>query len=120
MNKLLILLLLVTSITGCATNTRAMSEAEKQLLWVQDANPQQDAEAALAKGDFRLMALAQRSLVIPGIDLESSRKYELKCGVIIMQGVSDVIRSEQHLELMKLAHSYALKYNAFIKMHCKP
>lgn len=118
MTRLLLTLILMTTMNGCATSNT--SDYESQLQWLQQANPQQDAQAALAQGDFRLMAFAQRSLVIPGVDVENSRKYELKCGVKIMEGMTDVIRSEEHLRLMKLAHTYALQYNAVIKTRCQP
>ncbi len=118
MPKSILSLLLIISLSACAGSN--LTEPEKQLSWVRDADPQQDAKNALSRGDFRLMAMAQRSLVIPGVKQQDSRDYELKCGVNIMQGVSDVIRSEGHLELMKMAHKYALRYNAMIKLHCIP
>ncbi|MDJ0833638.1 MAG: hypothetical protein QNJ69_08975 [Gammaproteobacteria bacterium] len=118
MNKRILTLLLLVSLGACAGNQ--LSEPEKQLGWIRDANPEQDAKTAISRGDFRLMAMAQRSLVIPGVNPDNSRSYELKCGVNIMQGVGDVIRSQNHLELMKMAHQYALRYNAMIKLHCQP
>ncbi len=117
MQKHILSILLLLGLAGCAS---PLTEPEKQLSWIRDADPQQDASAAIARGDFRLMAMAQRSLVIPGVDREDSYRYELKCGINIMQGVTDVIRNQDHLELMKLAHRYALKYNAYMKQHCQP
>jgi hypothetical protein len=40
--------------------------------------------------------------------------------VQLIEGVSDVVRSDEHLRLMQKARSYALKYNAIIKTHCQP
>ena len=97
-----------------------MNKYEKKLQWVQTANAQDDAQSALAKNDFRLMAMAQRSTVIPGVDVTQSMKYELRCGIKFMDGVTDVITTDEHLRLMKLAHSYALQYNAIIKTRCNP
>lgn len=111
-------LLLVLSLGACASNN--LTEPEKQLAWIRDANPEQDAKDAISRKDYRLMAMAQRNLVIPGVSQQDSRRYELRCGVNIMQGVSDVIRSPGHLELMKQAHNYALRYNAIIKLYCLP
>ena len=118
MNKRILALLLMISLGACAGSQ--LSEPEKQLGWLRDADPELDAKTAISRGDFRLMAMAQRSLVIPGVSPDASRKYELKCGVNIMQGVSDVIYNKGHLELMKMAHKYALRYNAIIKLHCYP
>jgi hypothetical protein len=47
-------------------------------------------------------------------------KYEEQCGVQLIEGVSDVVRSDEHLRLMQKARSYALQYNAIIKVHCQP
>ena len=82
--------------------------------------PAMDAQQALKKGDFRLLGLATRSVNIPGVTKQDSLKYELKCGVQLIDGISDVIRSDEHLRLMQKARSYALKYNAIIKTRCQP
>lgn len=118
MLKALIVVTAMGVISGCVSGS-AMTDYEQQLQWVIDANPQQDAEAAMAKGDFRLMAMATRGITIPGVDNDLSAKYELKCGINRMPGVTDVIRSQKQMELIKKAHSYALKYNAIIKTRCK-
>lgn len=120
MKKLLVTLSLVALLTGCATDSTALSEYEQKLQWVKDANAIEDATAALSKGDFRLMAMAQRGIVIPGIDKDQRNQYELKCGIKLIDGISDTVRSQEHLKLMKMAQSYAKKYNAVIKQHCKP
>ncbi|MBL7000470.1 MAG: hypothetical protein ISR73_11455, partial [Gammaproteobacteria bacterium] len=74
----------------------------------------------LDKNDFRFMALALRNVVIPGIEQSRSLQIELRCGVILMQGISDTVRKESQLGLMKQAHEYASKYNAVILTRCNP
>ena len=106
--------------TACVTDTPALSDAEKSLAWVKDANPTQDAKAALQQGDFRLMALAQRSIVIPGVSDKHREKYEKACGVRMLEGFTDSVRGEAHLELLKKAHSYARQYNEIIRSRCNP
>lgn len=120
MKKTLFLIFLVTIMTGCATDVSSMSKAEQQLQWIKDADPQLDASKALESGDFRLMGLAQRSVIIPGVPLDRMSQYELKCGVKIMEGVSDTVLNNEHLKLMQQAHKYALQYNAIIKTRCEP
>ena len=112
-------LLLIVITSGCASDS-LLNKHEQKLQWVQTADAQKDAEAALKKNDFRLMALAQRSTVIPGVDVKQGMKYELRCGVKFVEGVTDIVTSDEHLRLMKLAHSYALQYNAMIKTRCHP
>jgi len=120
MNQFVSIILLSLLVTGCATGSGDVDPYVKQLQWLDAADPQTDAQQALKKGDFRLLGLATRSVQIPGIAKEEMLKYELKCGVQLIDGISDVVRSDEHLRLMQKARSYALQYNAIIKTRCKP
>jgi hypothetical protein len=120
MKALIFFITLLTIMTGCATETSTLTKSEQKLQWIKDANPQQDAEKALAAGDFRLMGLPQRAVIIPGVPVERMNQYELKCGVKLIDGVSDTVLNNNHLQLMKMAHQYALQYNAIIKTRCQP
>jgi len=111
---------MVAALGGCATDSGAISEYENKLQWVKDADAELDAKQALQKGDFRLMAMAQRGIVIPGVDQALSEQYELKCGIRLIDGVTDTVRGEEHLKLMQKAHSYAKQYNEIIKSRCIP
>ncbi len=89
------------------------------LAWLETANAEQDARAALAKNDFRLLALPRRETVIPGIEPQLARQYELKCGIRLIPGAGDAVRDRQQLELLKKAARYAADYNAIIKTRCR-
>jgi hypothetical protein len=117
MKRIFTTLLLAVAINGCAT---AMNDYEQKLQWVEGADAIADAKAALAKGDFRFMAMAQRSTVIPGVDTNKMRQYELYCGVKFIEGATDAIRSEEQLRLMKKAFEYAGRYNKIIAERCQP
>lgn len=91
----------------------------QKLQWLDAADPQADANQAVKQNDLRLLGLATRSVNIPGVDPDEQLKYEEVCGVQLIEGISDVVRSDEHLRLMQKARSYALKYNAIIKTHCK-
>ena len=105
---------------ACATSSQSIEPYEQKLQWLDAADPQADANQAIKKNDLRLLGLATRSVNLPGISKEDTLKYEEKCGVQLIEGISDVVRSDEHLRLMQKARSYALKYNAVIKIHCKP
>ena len=107
-------------LSGCSTNAKTIDPYVQKLQWLDAADPQNDAQQAIKKGDLRLLGLATRSVNIPGIKNEERYKYEKKCGVQLIDGISDVVRSDEHLRLMQRARSYALKYNAMIKTKCKP
>ncbi len=116
MNKFFISLLLVISMNGCATDLSATNKLD----WLNNANPETDAKAALDKNDFRFMAISLRGTVIPGVDRTKTLQYELRCGINFIQGVSDAVRGQEQLKMMKKAHDYAAKYNAIIEHRCIP
>ena len=120
MKTTLAFIAMLAFITGCASNTSSLTKSEQKLQWLKDANPQQDASKALQAGDFRLMGLVQRSVIIPGVSADRMNHLELKCGVKLIDGVSDTVLNQNHLKLMDLAHQYALQYNAIMKSHCDP
>lgn len=121
MKKLLAIILLVTAMTGCtAISTSTLTKSEQKLQWIKDANPQQDAQQAIQAGDLRMMGLVQRAILIPGVALDKINFYQQKCGVKLIEGVSDTVLNNNHLKLMNQAHQYALRYNAIMKAHCKP
>ena len=107
-------------LVNCATSANKIDPYVQKLQWLDAADPQADANQAVKKNDFRLLGLATRSVNIPGISKEDSLKYEESCGVQLIEGISDVVRSDEHLRLMQKARSYALKYNAIVKTHCQP
>ena len=104
---------------GCASTGEPIDPYVQQLQWLDAADPQADANQAVKQNDLRLLGLATRSVSIPGIKKEDLLKYEESCGVQLIEGISDVVRSDEHLRLMQKARSYALKYNAIVKLHCK-
>lgn len=115
--KLLVLTgFLLIAISGCASAPK--DPYVQKLQWLDAADPQTDAQEAIKKGDLRLLGLAYRSVHIPGVSNEETMKYEMKCGVQLIDGVSDIVRSDEHLRLMNKARSYALSYNAVIKTEC--
>ena len=105
---------------ACATSSNTTDPYVQKLQWLDAADPQADANQAVKQNDLRLLGLATRSVNIPGIEPEDTLKYEEQCGVQLIEGISDVVRSDEHLRLMQKARSYALQYNAIIKIHCQP
>ena len=108
-------------LTACASGAgNEIDPYVQKLQWLDAADPQADANQAIKQDDFRLLGIATRAVNIPGISKADLLKYEEACGVQLIEGISDVVRSDEHLRLMQKARSYALKYNAIIKTHCQP
>jgi len=112
--------LLCSLLVGCAGSSGSIDPYVQKLQWLDAADPQADAIQAVKQNDLRLLGLANRSVTIPGVNQQDMLKYEESCGVQLIEGISDVVRSDEHLRLMQKARSYALKYNAIIKIHCIP
>lgn len=110
---------LVLAMTGCATHSKALDPNVQKLQWLDAADPQADAQQAIKTGDLRLLGIATRSVSIPSVEPDQILTYETKCGVQLIDGISDIVRSDEHLRLMQKARSYALTYNTIIKTQCK-
>ena len=83
-----------------------------------NSNPEQDARAALAKGDLRLLGFASRATSLPGVPLADRQAALDVCDVRFMEGFSDVVRSDKELASRGLAHDYAVRYNAVVLAQC--
>ena len=119
MRRFLPIITLFAFLSACVTDS-ALSEQEQKLLWIENADPQEDAQKALGRGDFRMMGLAQRAIIIPGVPKDQMQSYEIKCGVNVIDGVTDTVLNKNHMRLIKQAHRYALQYNAIVKQRCLP
>ena len=120
MKNPLVLGLLCTSLLACVAPARPLDAGAQKLQWLDSADPQADAAQAIAAGDLRLLGLATRAITLPGVDPDDFYRYEQACGYRLLDGVSDVVRSDEHLRLIQAARSYALRYNAIIKTQCIP
>ena len=117
---LLLTATLCGALVGCATTAEPIDPYVQKLQWLDAADPQADANQAVKQNDLRLLGLATRSVNIPGVAKGDMLRYEESCGVQLIEGISDVVRSDEHLRLMQKARSYALKYNAIVKLSCMP
>ncbi|MFT5811635.1 MAG: hypothetical protein ACI9KM_002406, partial [Rubritalea sp.] len=105
MKSSLIIALLVFAMTACATDSKALDPNTQKLQWLDAADSQADAQQAIKTGDLRLLGMATRSVSIPGVETDQILRYETKCGVQLIDGISDVVRSDEHLRLMQKARS---------------
>ena len=118
MNKYIILLSIIAlSLSAAAswagTEQQTSINPVDQLQWLYKVNPEKDANQAIAKGDFRLMAVYGYTLIVPGIKGDY-RKYEKTYGIHPIEGTSDFIKNNEHGKLNALAKKYAEKYNLTI------
>jgi hypothetical protein len=105
-----------------STQVLAMAKTTKPYeppQWHENANAEDDAGVALKYDDKRLLAYYGRGVVIPGIQPDEKEILSEKCGLRMMDGFGDVVRSDAHLEKMKIMRAYAEKYNQLVAPQCR-
>lgn len=88
--------------------------------WVYYADPVADANLASAKGDFKLLAMANRVLSFPGLEGQEVDLPTLKqqCGYRVLQGSGDMLNSPQAAERHQKLQHYAHEYNQAMLAAC--
>lgn len=90
----------------------------KDLKWLLYADPKADANLAIEKHDFTLLAFAGRVTTFPGIDSESS-PLQQQCGYRLLANTSDALTSENELNLRKKLYQYAATFNQLVSAACQ-
>ncbi|MEW8563032.1 MAG: glutamyl-tRNA amidotransferase [gamma proteobacterium symbiont of Ctena orbiculata] len=93
-------------------------KAVETLLWVEDADAEKQAAEALDKGDKRLMAMASRATILPGIEPELQSKAKSICGIRYLDGSTDTVFGEIHLQFIQRATEFAAAYNKIVIDKC--
>jgi hypothetical protein len=82
------------------------------LLWVEQANPVNDAVQALKQNDTELWAYSTRmGPKVPGVDAEALPAVLQKHPLKLAPAMGDVVYSNHHLKLRLKFVKYAQKYN---------
>ena len=99
--------------------TPALSAAEP--VDVNYADAKAEANFAIQKQDYHLLALNNKALSIPGIDLNNHDPAELEqqCGLKILANSGDEITADDELALRKKLFAYAAQYNQLVLQACR-
>ena len=87
--------------------------------WNEYANAEKDASIAVAHKDFRLLAYATRGIMVPGIEQDEKALLSQKCGLRMLEGFGDVVRSQEQLKKMRAFHDYVTAYNIIVAAQCR-
>lgn len=132
MNKMSFTLVCIFLLAACSqTTTPAMQTpvptpniqqmpTKQDNNWVYYADPVADANLASAKGDFKLLAMANRVLSFPGLEGQEVDLPTLKqqCGYRVLQGSGDMLNSPQAAERHQKLQHYAHEYNQAMLAAC--
>ena len=108
MKPFLLILFSLMSISFASAEVE-INEYELGLEWLETANSEADANAAISKGDLRIKCVMGYALRCPGVKERAGLEYT------VIEGTGDVVTSERHEKLLKLATKYAKDYNSYIK-----
>jgi hypothetical protein len=96
-------------IAGCSGPDHSSVETDRlaaTLAPLDLAHPENDAQASVAAGDKRFICVFGFARLTPGVN-EPVPPENTKC----LDGTSDAIEGDKHLELIQQAQSYARAYN---------
>ncbi|MBA1444677.1 MAG: hypothetical protein M3H12_04045 [Chromatiales bacterium] len=123
MKQITLLSILLFGLFGCQEiDVSQMSPEERDavtsLTWLKNADAATDADTAIKRGDHRLIAMATRNPTLPGVPVESSSKAKSVCGIRYLEGSTDAVVSDLHLQLLQAAQEYAEQYNHIMLKRC--
>ncbi len=113
-------LLALATLPGCGFFSAGKNHSGPHALdWVESAVVDDDAQQAIARGDYRLLIFTGRGVTVAGIPAAAEADARQRCGIKYLDGSGDVVRSDRGLQLRKLAHAYSEQYNSKVFEACK-
>ena len=127
MDKKCLIWLVTAALAACTGNNQEqhvepsdpMPKEVKLLSWVYRADVHKDTHEAIANGDYRLLAIPGRGLMIPGVDPAERADAKALCRIRYMTGMGDTLKGEEHRKLWKKARAYAEAYNKIMLDSCR-
>ena len=112
-------ILAITSVSILLAASAAKGEEEfTQVASLSPAKAKADAVASARRGDTRLIAIQQFTLVVPGSGLGKTQARAL-CGLRVVERVYDPKRSKEEIEKNYRIQEYATLYNKTMVPLCK-
>lgn len=103
-----------------AEKLSGMGMPVENMEWVDYADPIADANLALEKNDVHLLAVSNKGLSLPGVDLSQHSLDSLQkaCSVKLVATGGDAIYSKSQLDKRKSIVSYVKTYNQTVLAAC--
>jgi len=79
---------------------------------------EQALEDAIATKDYRLYGLVGRRVVLPGLENKNVKEIKKRCGIRLLSGTGDVLKSSQDRENRRINYQFAEKINAKLYELC--
>lgn len=115
MIKLTSIALLAGCLVGCAYTAQPTQASAQQ---TSQREMTKQIEQAVERNDYRLLALASRRLVFPGLEQEDTAKLKKMCGVRYVDNSTDIIKSTEDKQKRRDAYALAKSFNQAMLKHC--
>ena len=88
---------------------------------IEYADAKAEANFAIQKQDFHLLALNNKGISVPGIDLKNYALNDLEqqCGIKVLANSGDEITEDGELAKRKKLFAYAAQYNQLVLVACR-
>lgn len=119
-----ILFFILSLISSCSYWSPNQTEQEDKIATSQPityelSGVDKELKTTAHKKDYRLLAIAQRALLFPGVDADKVVELKKRCGYRVMSESSDVIKSSEDLQKQQELFVYAKTYNQRISKLCE-
>lgn len=115
-------LVVLSTVYGCAASPPT-GEIEQRIESIADIASQarQDAKIAIDTMDYRLLAFANRTIDLPGIDMQkhSVTLIEKQCGYRVLSGTGDMLQVGEDTTKRQKLRLYAQTYNPLVYRGCQ-
>jgi hypothetical protein len=111
------LAVVIVSALACSARdgfAEAASEVEKELSWVETADPASLVQDDAKRKRRRFLSVCGYSCRVPGVGEINAERCYPEVTVEGIKGTSDVIRSERHSQLQQRAEDLARQYNILV------
>ena len=103
-------------LASCEQKSLAMRQyISDEITRMKEGDPKADLDAALAKGDYRFLALKGIGPMVPAVDDYDMDMVVKRFGLRYIENTSDKPQDEQEKELGTVAWGYAEKYNSLLR-----
>ena len=92
--------------------------AIQHLKWLDNANPEADAQKAIKSKRLVLYTLGERGVNYPGISADQQQHLLKRCKTKVLPGATDTIQGKAHLAYIQRAQQYAEKFNQTMLNNC--
>ena len=109
------------SLDSASNGSGQQNTSSEPMDGLQYGDAKADVRLAITRQDFQFLATSNRTIALPGIDLEkySLAELEQQCGYRFLKGMGDTVQDHNDIQQRKAFHRYATEYNQLMFIACQ-